>query len=412
MAPGSAANNWFLLKGRRIQVTICEDIWGWDLPGRPSGYPKNPLLALPGPSPSLVVNLSASPFTAEKEKDRLAVIAKTARHFSAPLLYVNMAGGQDELVFDGGSLAVDATGKPFARCVRFAEDLNVVDIDELRGGLHASALPAIEALRQALVLGIRDFAQKNGMARAHLGLSGGIDSAVVACLAVDALGPSNVTCVTLPGPFNPDASRKLAQRLGKNLGARVLNAPISTTYEIALEAAHKAFGDFSFGIVNENLQSRIRGLFLMALANKENSLLLTTGNKCEYATGYATLYGDMCGGLAPIGDLVKADVYALSALYNSQAEVIPHEIVTREPSAELRPNQRDQDSLPPYAKLDRAVRALVEERRPARGPLEKWLLGRMAQAEFKRWQAPPIIKVTRHAFGRGRRWPIANRARG
>lgn len=408
---GHLSENAFVFKGKRIQVTICEDIWGWELSDHQSNYLENPLVPLKGTKPDLVVNLSASPFTREKEKDRLTIVQKTARHFKAPMVYVNMVGGQDELVFDGGSLAVDASGKTFARCIRFAEDLNVIEVPESRGGMHAETLSDHEALRQALVLGIRDFARKTGIERAHLGLSGGIDSALVVCLAVDALGPARVTGVTLPGPFNAEASRRLAQLLAKNLGIRLLNAPISTTYEIALEAVHKAYGSFDFGTVNENLQSRLRGLFLMALSNKESSLLLTTGNKSEYATGYATLYGDMCGGLAPIADLLKEDVYALSRLYNAQAEIIPEEIITRAPTAELRPNQKDQDSLPPYPELDAAVSNLVEKQRPAKTSVEKWTLAALVRTEFKRWQGAPIIKVTRHAFGRGRRVPIAHRAR-
>ena len=411
MGPGRIRDNHFLFKGRRIQLTICEDVWGWELPENQSNYLENPLASVRGPRPDLVINMSASPFTAEKEADRETVVARTARHFRAPLVYVNMVGGQDEIIFDGGSFAVGPTGKPFARCARFVEDLNVVDVEARKGGTHAQRLEPVEAVRQALVLGLRDFARKAGLERAHLGLSGGIDSALVACLAVDAFGPSRVACVTMPGPFSSAASRKLAQKLAKNLGVKVMNAPIETTYEVALEALNRAFGDSPFGVMNENLQSRIRGLFLMAYANKENSLLLTTGNKSEYATGYATLYGDMCGGLAPIADLLKDDVYSLCRAYNGDSEIIPREIIDRAPTAELRPNQTDQDSLPPYPDLDGAVRSIVEFQRPARNGVEEWLLGAMARSEFKRWQAPPVLKVKRHSFGRGRRMPIANRAR-
>ena len=413
LEPGRVKDSFFSLKGKRVQVTICEDIWAWVLPAGPkedaalARYPENPLASLGSPRPHVVVNLSASPFAVEKEQNRLSVVSQTARHFRAPVVYVNMVGGQDEIIFDGGSFAVGPNGAPFARSRQFAEDLAVVDVGSLEGRL-CNALPPAEVLRQALVLGIRDFARKTGLARAHLGLSGGIDSALVACLAVEALGPEQVTGVTLPGPFNPELSLRLAQRLAGALGIRLLNAPISTTYETALEAVHGAYGDFDFGITNENLQSRIRGLFLMALANKDDSLLLTTGNKSECAVGYTTLYGDMCGGLAPIGDLLKSDVYALSRLYNATSEVIPEEILLRAPSAELRPNQTDQDSLPPYPKLDRAVRALVERQGAPRGPLERWVQEQIQRTEFKRWQSAPILKVTRHAFGRGRRMPVAN----
>jgi NAD+ synthase (glutamine-hydrolysing) len=217
--------------------------------------------------------------------------------------------------------------------------------------------------------------------------------------------------MTLPGPYNEARSRTLAEKLAKNIDIKCLNIEINETYETALKAMKKGLGDFEFSVVNENLQSRLRGMMLMALSNKENSMLLTTGNKSEYATGYATLYGDMCGGLAPIADLLKGEVYALAELYNKERELIPNEIITRPPSAELRPDQKDQDSLPPYDKLDAAVRKLVELQKPARNETEKWLLPVLMRTDFKRWQAPPVLKISGHAFGRGRRMALAHRAR-
>jgi NAD+ synthase (glutamine-hydrolysing) len=344
---------------------------------------------------------------------------KTARNFKAPMVYVNMVGGQDEIIFDGGSFAIDEKGQTLAQSRFFDEDINFVDLKTREGGMLEDPIlkhtptgkftsHSIDRLRRALVLGIKDYARKTGFERIHLGLSGGIDSAVVACLAVEALGADQVTCVTMPGPFSEAKSRKLAEQLAKNLGVRCLNLPIGEGYGSVLETLKSTFGDFPFGLVNENLQARLRGLMLMSLSNQEKSLLLTTGNKCEYATGYSTLYGDMCGGLAPIGDVLKGEVYALARLYNEQQELIPLEIIERAPSAELRPNQKDQDSLPPYDDLDRSVRRLVELKLPAKSRTDKWLVNILLRTEFKRWQSAPVLKVTGHSFGRGRRMPIAH----
>jgi NAD+ synthase (glutamine-hydrolysing) len=407
---GQLASGFLKFKNKRLLVTICEDIWGWELPDHPTNYLENPLVLLKKEKVDLVLNLSASPYTHQKSKDRLAVVTKTAKNFRAPLVYVNTIGAQDEIIFDGGSFAVDAKGKVLAQNVFFEEDLNVVDFSTGVGGFRDVPSDRVEKTRRALVVGLRDFARKTGLQRMHLGLSGGIDSAVVACLAVDALGPNRVTGVTLPGPYNESKSKSLGESLAKNLGIRCFNMPISPAYETTLSTLKTSTGDFEFGLVNENMQARLRGLFLMALGNKDGSLLLTTGNKSEYATGYSTLYGDMCGGLAPIGDLLKGEVYDLARLYNAEREIIPEDIITRAPSAELRPNQKDQDSLPPYDVLDAAVKKLVENQKPARSETEKWLLGALVRSEFKRWQAPPVLKVTGHAFGRGRRFPIAHKA--
>jgi NAD+ synthase (glutamine-hydrolysing) len=408
---GRIGDGFFEFKRRKFLLTICEDIWGWELPDHPTNYLENPLASLKDKKVDAVLNMSASPFTDEKAANRMAVVTKTAKHFKAPMIYVNMVGGQDEIVFDGGSVVVDAKGKLLAQSAFFDEDLNVFDLDTREGQVREVPRLPIERTRQALVLGIRDYARKTGFTQLHLGLSGGVDSAVVACLAVDALGPGRVTALTMPGPFSEGRSRTLAERLAKNLDIRCLNLSIDSGYEALLKTLHGTFGEFAFGIVNENLQSRLRGLMLMAFSNKENSLLLTTGNKSEYATGYATLYGDMNGGLAPIADLLKGDVYRLAQHYNGERELIPAEIITRAPSAELRPNQKDQDSLPPYDALDASVKRLVEKQRPARSATDKWLLEILMKTEFKRWQAPPILKVSSHAFGRGRRMPLAHKAR-
>lgn len=415
MRPGSSKKNRTKFRGVGLQVTICEDIWGWDVD------PQNPLKQVDRRGIELVINLSASPFTKTKLEQRRRVIKQTAAHFRAPMVYVNMVGGQDEVLYDGRSLAVDKTGRVLSELATFAEDFRIFDFTD--GKLRAepdagakartkpSSLAPEERLRLALATGIRDFAAKTGLKRCHLGLSGGIDSAVVACLAVDALGADAVTALTLPSEFNDPRSRQWAEDLAKNLGVRSINLPITPAYETLVSSYAAATGPLSFGILHENLQARIRGLFLMAHANREASLLLATTNKTELSSGYGTLYGDLCGGLLPIGDLLKQEVFALARHYNRGGRLIPNEIIERPPSAELRPNQKDQDSLPSYDELDAAVEAIVVERRAARSKVEKWLLEASYRSEFKRWQSPPILKVSDHSLGRGRRFPIAQAAR-
>ena len=268
-----------------------------------------------------------------------------------------------------------------------------------------------EEIRGGLVLGLRDFCRKTGLGRVHLGLSGGIDSALVACLAVDALGPGAVDVFAMPGPFSAPESLIWAQQLAINLGLRLQEIPISPMYKAMMSSIEKPMGLGDFGVVNENLQSRLRGMVLMAYSNHAQSLLLTTGNKSEYSTGYATLYGDMCGGLAPIGDLTKDQVFSVCQHYNQHRELIPQGILDRPPSAELRPNQKDEDSLPPYTVLDAAVVKIVEKAGEVKSSTEKWLLDQIFRTEFKRWQAAPILKASSHSFGRGRRYPIAHRYR-
>lgn len=407
---GDVSKNHFTWKGKKFFLTICEDVWAWpDAQGR-SPYSENPLQKIKA-KPDLVINLSASPWFSGKRKKREQVIAPTAKHFKAPVLYVNLVGAQDEIIFDGNSLVMDPKGKIRVECARFEEDLNVFELDTLEAwNPQPPKIDRVEELRRALVLGLRDFCDKTGLRQVHLGLSGGIDSAVVACLAVDALGPSRVRGFALPGPYSAGESEALARELAKNLGVEMPTLEIKSSYEEIIRHLKPTLGLPEFGIVNENLQSRLRGLFLMAYSNHSGSLLLTTGNKSEYATGYATLYGDMCGGLAPLGDCTKEWVFRLAELYNAQAEVIPRRIIDRPPTAELRPNQKDSDSLPEYPVLDKAVVKIVEDCRPASNETERWLVKQVFKTEFKRWQAPPILKVTAHSFGRGRRYPVAHKA--
>ncbi|MBC7370908.1 MAG: NAD+ synthase [Bdellovibrionaceae bacterium] len=408
--PGTMKNNYLNFKGKKFFVTICEDIWAWPNVKGKSAYVKNPITDIVKKKIDLVINISASPFFPDKLKQREYVTRKTAQYFKAPILYTNLVGAQDEVIYDGASFVLSPSGKVLARCQQFEEDLNVINLDTMQAWSQAVMYKGAEAIRKALVLGIRDFCQKTGLQKLHLGLSGGIDSAIVACLAVEALGAGKVTAVAMPGPFSSSDSLNLAEVLAKNLGIRLLNAGINESYDAVLKALEPAFGLKDFGVTQENIQARLRGIFLMALANKENSLLLTTGNKSEYATGYSTLYGDMCGGLAPVGDLTKKQIYDLAKLYNQQGEVIPALIITRPPTAELRPNQKDQDSLPAYDLLDASVVNLVEDCGTVKSKTDQWLLPLILRTEFKRWQAPPILKVSEHSFGRGRRWPIAHKA--
>lgn len=412
--PGNLKDNVVRFKGARILVTVCEDIWGWPRKDNPfySTYGRNPVKEVKPRAVDLVVNLSASPFTQTKFKNRRFVTSATAKYLKAPLIYVNMVGAQDELIFDGGSFATDAAGKVIAQSPRFVEHLNVVDTKRGGGDLAKIQTDAQEVTHQALVLGIRDFIGKTGIGKVVIGLSGGIDSALVACLAVDALGAPNVTCVYLPGPYSADVSRDYAFALAKNLGVRIFEIPIAKSYEVVKAGLETALGPAEFGLMHENLQSRLRGVMLMAITNREGGVVLGTSNKSEFAVGYTTLYGDMIGALAPIGDLLKGEVYRLSEHYNREREVIPRGIITRPPSAELRANQTDQDSLPPYEELDAAVRNLTVGARRPRNQIESRVLDLMFRSEFKRWQAAPVLKVSDHAFGRGRRFPIAHKARG
>lgn len=408
--PGDFSKNYFQWKGKKFFLTICEDIWGWeDKQGR-SAYKVNPLAKVPKKKIDMVINLSASPYFLGKMKQREYVTTRTSAYFNAPIMYVNMVGAQDEIIFDGGSFVLDKKGKKLLSCQQFVEDINVIDIKTKEVWNKNAPLSSVEELRRGLVLGIRDFCEKVGIKKVHLGSSGGIDSALVAALAVDALGPSNVTTFALPGPYSSGDSLKLAQKLAKNLSVELKTVDINPAYESMLGALKTGMGHEGFSLVNENLQARLRGMTLMAYSNKEGSMLLTTGNKDEYATGYSTLYGDMCGGLAPIGDLTKGQVYELSRYYNQQGEIIPKEIIDRAPTAELRANQKDQDSLPPYEDLDKSVSYLVEKSGAAKTKTDKWLLPILMKTEFKRWQAPPVLKVSPHSFGRGRRYPIAHKA--
>lgn len=407
--PGETSKNFFSVKGQKILVTICEDIWAWKQRGgqRYQSYGKNPLESLPKKKVDLVINLSASPFTPLKQKARQLVVKQTAKHFSCPVIYTNMVGAQDELIYDGGSFAVNKSGKVMAQASHFQEEMCLIDLKKQQGSKTPTVNEINERLRQAIILGLRDFVTKTGFSKVHLGVSGGIDSALVACLAVDALGPANVTGYLLPGPYTSELSNKLAIQLCENLSIEHKELSIRDGFEVLTRELDHKVGPLTFGLVHENLQARLRGLLMMAMSNLKGSLLLGTSNKSELAVGYSTLYGDLCAGLLPIGDLLKTQVYSLADHYNAEYELIPKEIITRPPTAELRENQRDDDSLPPYEKLDPIVKKLVEDLKPPKSDLEKKIYSMMMKSEFKRWQAAPILRLSNHAFGRGRRLPIA-----
>lgn len=409
--PGKIKDNVIRWRGRVILVTVCEDIWGWPASKghRFSSYMHNPLKEVKKPI-DLVINLSASPYAENKVKQRHRVVTATAKHFRCPMLYVNMVGAQDELVFDGGSFAVNPAGKSLVQCRHFEEDFVCLDLKEKTKAVALEKRITREDFRSALVLGLRDFVRKTGFSKVHLGLSGGIDSAVVACLAAEALGPDNVIGVGMPGPFSAPESLKLAKELAGKLKIQWREQEISGTYSSIVQGLERSIGKSEFGVVHENLQARIRAMILMAIANKEGSLLMATSNKSELATGYSTLYGDMCGAIMPIGDLLKHEVYAMAEHYNQGGEIIPRFIIDRPPSAELRPNQKDEDSLPPYNILDPTVEKIVAGLQPAKSAVEERVLAMLMKSEFKRWQAPPILKVSDHAFGRGRRFPLAHKA--
>ncbi len=398
----------FMLKGKKILVSICEDIWASAIGSeRKSRYPVNPFDKVKSKKIDLVINLSASPFTLEKANWRQQAAKAVVKKVKTPLVYVNMVGAQDELIFDGGSFVLDKKGKLLTQAEYFHEDIVLFDLANNTGHYKKIENSSTENLRQALVLGLRDFVTKSGFHKVHLGVSGGIDSALVACLAVDAFGPANVTGFFLPGPFSSKLSSDLAKKLCKSIHIELKTVSINKSYRQVLSSLQLGFGKFEFGLVNENLQSRLRGISLMAYSNLASSLLLNTSNKSELATGYSTLYGDLTGALCVIGDLTKKQVVDLCALYNREAEVIPKKIISRPPSAELKKNQKDSDSLPLYSRLDKMVVELVEKSQKAKNKSEKEILRKIFKSEFKRWQAPPILKISRHSFGLGRRMPVA-----
>jgi NAD+ synthase (glutamine-hydrolysing) len=450
----------FLINGVHVGVNVCEDIW----------YPTGPIAMQAAAGAEVILNINGSPYHAGKSQFRAEMLATRAADNGVILAYLNMVGGQDEVVFDGGSMVFDSQGALLARAKQFVEDMLLVDLDTVaafRARLHdprrrqeriqvqaedvplyvISSTPAhtsamaqseqpvvigapqriepslghLEEIYAALVLGTGDYVRKTGFKKALIALSGGIDSALVAAIAVDALGPENVLGVSMPSGYSSEGSKTDAWELAENLGMRCLNIPIEEIFRTSLQALSPAFGEEDPGLAGENLQARIRGNIIMSMSNKQGSIVLTTGNKSEMAVGYCTLYGDMAGGFAVLKDVFKTLVYALCVYRNTldSQPVIPQAIIDKPPSAELRPDQKDTDSLPPYEILDPILRAYVEQDRSIEeiiamgfeAPIVQRVTRLVDLNEYKRRQAPPCVKITPRAFGRDRRLPITNRYR-
>jgi NAD+ synthase (glutamine-hydrolysing) len=407
------------LRGRRVAVTICEDIWNDKTFWKNPLYPTDPVAELVRGDADVHVNISASPYTLGKNRLRRRMMSRIARRSGVPLVHCNLVGGNDSLVFDGASTAFDARGRLTAAGKRFEEDFWTIDLPDGRGP-SAPADSAIPGLRRALVLALRDYAEKCGFRTAVLGLSGGIDSAVTAVLAAEALGPDRVHGVAMPGPYSSEESLIDAEDLARRIGIRSSVVPIGPVFDAYRATLRPEFGSGGSTLAEENLQARIRGAILMGLSNRFGHLVLSTGNKSEIAVGYCTLYGDMAGGYALLSDVPKTMVYELAEELNCDSERIPRSTMEKPPSAELRPNQKDTDSLPPYDVLDPLIEALVERALPperaaraAKVPLAlaRDIARRIDAAEYKRFQMPPGPKVTARAFGVGRRYPIAQKFR-
>lgn len=429
--PGYEAN-YFTLDQTKIGVSICEDLWNDEQFWGKRSYEVNPIEELAQLGVDAIINLSASPYTVGKQKLREAMLHHAATSYQKPILYANQVGGNDDLVFDGNSVVFNSAGEIVSRGKSFETDLIIVELDELtfrspltslESGSRSPLTPLIKGgkidqeIYQALVLGVKDYARKCGFTRAILGLSGGIDSALVAAVASEALGAENVLGVLMPSPYSSDHSISDALDLVANLGINSQKIEIEeamTAYDTILDPM---FAGTEFGIAEENIQSRIRGNLLMAIANKFGYLLLSTGNKSEMAVGYCTLYGDMNGGLAVIADLPKTRVFKLCSWLNRDGEVIPENIITKPPSAELKPDQKDSDSLPSYEILDDILDRIVCQHQSTAEIIAAGhdtdtvtrVMKLLTRAEFKRRQAPPGIKITDRAFGTGWRMPIASK---
>jgi NAD+ synthase/NAD+ synthase (glutamine-hydrolysing) len=408
----------FPLCGNQLALTICEDAWNDKAFWNRRLYEIDPVEDLAKAGANLILNISASPFYVGKPELRRQMLAALAQHHNLPVVMCNQVGGNDSLVFDGSSLVLNARGEVIAQAKSFEEDLVYFDTSAMTGELHEQ-IPGHEASAYAaLVLGTRDYVRKCGFKKVLLGLSGGIDSALTAAIAVDAVGAENVTGVGMPGPFSSQGSIDDARDLARNLGIRFEELPIRDIFTSYLSTLGPIFEGHEADVAEENVQARIRGNLLMAISNKFGALLLTTGNKSEVAVGYCTLYGDMAGGLAVISDVPKTMVYRIAHYVNSRKPVIPQSTLEKPPSAELRPNQTDQDSLPPYDVLDAILEDYVENYKTAEQiacerhyelSLVRSVVRLVQRAEYKRQQAAPGLKITQKAFGVGRRFPIAAR---
>jgi NAD+ synthase (glutamine-hydrolysing) len=405
-------------KGRKIALTICEDLW--NINNNPL-YVSNPMDELILQSPDLMINIAASPFSYLHDEERVQVLADNARKYELPLLYVNQVGAQTEIIFDGGSLVFDKSGNVLDEMSYFKEELRIYEINEevIQGYAPISRphIPDIEQIHEALILGIKDYFSKSGFTKAVLGLSGGIDSAVVCALACRALGPENVMAVLMPSKYSSDHSIKDALDLVENFGCKHEIIAIKEVADAFDSILAPAFNGQPFNLTEENIQARCRGIIVRAMANKFGYILLNTSNKSECAVGYGTLYGDMCGAIGVIGDVYKTQVYQLASYINKDREVIPLNSIVKPPSAELRPGQKDSDSLPEYDELDKILFQYIEQKQSssaiiAQGfdeALVRRIIKMVNTAEFKRYQTPPILRVSPKAFGMGRRMPIVGK---
>ena len=410
-AEGNASMS-FAHAGIKIGVSICEDIWNvsGDL------HPTDPVKNLADENINLLINMSASPWYQGKHDQRLAIINKVSHDLNCPVVYVNAVGGNDELVFDGGSVLLDSKSMGMHSLPFFKSDCQVIDSSQLPPHQDCKD-DQLECTRKALVLGLRDYAHKSGFTQGLIGLSGGIDSALTAVLAAEALGKENVIGISLPSAISSEHSKSDAQELAKNLGIVCHTLPVQKIVDSAERELADLFAGLEADVTEENLQARSRGLLLMAVSNKLGALLLTTGNKSELAVGYCTLYGDMCGGLAVISDLPKTQVFELARHINRDIEIIPQNSIDKPPSAELRPDQKDSDSLPDYSVLDGILQAYVEDGLSVNSIIKmgfeknvvKRIVALVDRNEYKRKQAAPGLKITPLAFGIGRRMPIVQR---
>ena len=422
--PNHAARRLFEIKGVKVGVVVCEDFWNDETFWKDRLYDKDPADEVIDMGAELVVSINASPYNKGKIRLRCDMVAHRAKARSVPIVFVNLIGGNDGIIFDGASLVADEEGDIILQAAAFREFVETVELDCRKPDARGITGGEVESIRSALVLGIRDYARKNGFGRAVLGLSGGIDSSLVAALASEAIGPENLLCVMMPSPFSSDGSIIDSHELVRNLGCETRIEPISGSFEVLLRQLklHEPTksGD---SLAAENMQSRLRGLILMAISNSEGRLLLSTGNKSELAVGYCTLYGDTNGGLAVLGDVLKTEVWEIAREINRHAEreIIPKRIIEKKPSAELAPNQLDQDSLPPYEVMDPILKMYFEQKASpaeiiaAGNDSERvyWILNKVEHPanEFKRQQLPPTLIISKNAIGIGRRRPITHKYR-
>jgi NAD+ synthase (glutamine-hydrolysing) len=405
----------FEFNGKKIGVTICEDIWTDDYLPRPL-YDVEPMRSLVEQGAEIILNLSASPFRLGAPACRLEMIAAQARSYQRPICYCNVVGGNDQLIFDGNSIAVNASGDLIAQLAAFREDEKIVDTNSI-DAIEFREAKTEEQLLAALSLGLRDYCRKCNFRSAVVGLSGGVDSAVTAVIAVNALGAENVTGISMPSPYSSRGSIDDARGLARNLGIKFVEIPIAEAFKVFKAQFKDIFKGLPENETEENMQPRLRAMTLMALSNKFGHLVLSTGNKSELSVGYCTIYGDMAGGLGVISDVPKTTIYEFARWINRKGEIIPKSTIEKPPSAELKPNQKDQDTLPPYEILDQILQLYVEENLSARDIIARgfgektvrWVQRRVDLNEYKREQAAPGLKVTSRAFGMGRKMPIAQR---